>query len=71
MIRSKSWVPKASMGRPRAVVVTGASSGIGRASAMKLARSGFRVFGLQGKFDARPAEGGRKTRPAHHAAKGR
>ena len=53
MIRSKSWVPKASMGRPRAVVVTGASSGIGRASAMKLARSGFRVFaGVRKEEDA-------------------
>src|SRR5829696_4757435 len=45
MIWSKSRVPSAHIGRrPRAVVVTGASSGIGRASAMKLARSGFRVF---------------------------
>jgi NAD(P)-dependent dehydrogenase (short-subunit alcohol dehydrogenase family) len=53
MIWSKSWVPKASMGRPRAVVVTGASSGIGRASAMKLTRSGFRVFaGVRKEEDA-------------------
>ena len=53
MIRSKSLAPEASMGRPRAVVVTGASSGIGRASAMKLARSGFRVFaGVRKEEDA-------------------
>jgi hypothetical protein len=36
-----------------------------------LDRLRFRVFGLQGKFDAPRAEGGGKTRPAHHAAKGR
>src|SRR5215203_2705010 len=53
MIWSKSRSPKASIGRSRAVVVTGASSGIGRASAMKLARSGFRVFaGVRKEEDA-------------------
>ena len=54
MIWSKSGVPSAHIGRrPREVVVTGASSGIGRASAMKLARSGFRVFaGVRKEEDA-------------------
>src|SRR5215211_58691 len=54
MIWSKSRVPSAHIGRrPRAVVVTGASSGIGRASAMKLTRSGFRVFaGVRKEEDA-------------------
>ena len=33
------------MGDPRVVLVTGASSGIGRACAIRLARSGCRVFG--------------------------
>jgi hypothetical protein len=36
-----------------------------------LDRLRFRVFGLQGKCDARRTEGRGKTRPAHHAAKGR
>ena len=51
---SKPRVPPAPIGRrPRAVVVTGASSGIGRASAMKLARSGFYVFaGVRKEEDA-------------------
>ena len=31
----------------------------------------FRVFGLQGKFDVRRAEGGGKTQPVHHTPKGR
>src|SRR5215203_4730953 len=62
MIWSKSRSPKASLGRPRAVVVTGASSGIGRASAMKLARSGFRVFaGVRKEEDAEALE---ETAPA-------
>ena len=53
MIWSKSRAPRASIGRPRAVVVTGAPSGIGRASAMKLARSGFCVFaGVRKEEDA-------------------
>ncbi len=57
MIWSKSRSPKASLGRPRAVVVTGASSGIGRAAAMKLARSGFRVFaGVRKEEDAEALE---------------
>jgi NAD(P)-dependent dehydrogenase (short-subunit alcohol dehydrogenase family) len=55
MIWRKS--PSASIGRPGAVVVTGASSGIGRASAMKLARSGFRVFaGVRKEEDAEALE---------------
>jgi len=49
MIWRKPRSPKASTGHPRAVVVTGASSGIGRACAMKLTRSGFRVFAGVGK----------------------
>jgi NAD(P)-dependent dehydrogenase (short-subunit alcohol dehydrogenase family) len=62
MIWSKSRSPKASLGRPRAVVVTGASSGIGRAAAMKLARSGFRVFaGVRKEEDAEALE---ETAPA-------
>jgi NAD(P)-dependent dehydrogenase (short-subunit alcohol dehydrogenase family) len=36
-----------------------------------LDRLRFRIFGLQGKFDARRAEGGGKTQPVHHAARGR
>jgi NAD(P)-dependent dehydrogenase (short-subunit alcohol dehydrogenase family) len=58
MIWSKPRVPSAPIGRrPRAVVVTGASSGIGRASAMKLARSGFRVFaGVRKEEDAEALE---------------
>ena len=35
-----------------------------------LDRLRFRVFGLQGKFDARRGEGGVKTEPVEHAAKG-
>jgi NAD(P)-dependent dehydrogenase (short-subunit alcohol dehydrogenase family) len=35
-----------------------------------LDRLRFRVFGLQGKFVVRRAEGGGKTRPVHHAAEG-
>jgi NAD(P)-dependent dehydrogenase (short-subunit alcohol dehydrogenase family) len=62
MIWSKSRSPKASLGRPRAVVVTGASSGIGRASALMLARSGFRVFaGVRKEEDAEALE---ETAPA-------
>jgi NAD(P)-dependent dehydrogenase (short-subunit alcohol dehydrogenase family) len=62
MIWSKSRSPKASLGRPRAVVVTGASSGIGRAAAMKLARSGFCVFaGVRKEEDAEALE---ETAPA-------
>jgi NAD(P)-dependent dehydrogenase (short-subunit alcohol dehydrogenase family) len=57
MIWSKPRAPKGSTGRPRAVVVTGASSGIGRATAMKLARSGFRVFaGVRKEEDAEALE---------------
>ena len=58
MIWSKSRMPSAPIGRrPRAVVVTGASSGIGRASAMKLACSGFRVFaGVRKEEDAEVLE---------------
>ena len=57
MVWSKSRAPKASTGRPRAVVVTGASSGIGRASALMLARSGFRVFaGVRKEEDAEALE---------------
>src|SRR5919107_2962123 len=57
MIWSKSRSPKASIGRQRAVVVTGASSGIGRDAAMKLARSGFRVFaGVRKEEDAEALE---------------
>jgi NAD(P)-dependent dehydrogenase (short-subunit alcohol dehydrogenase family) len=53
MVWSKSRAPKASIGRPKAVVVTGAASGIGRASALMLARSGFRVFaGVRKEEDA-------------------
>jgi hypothetical protein len=36
-----------------------------------LDRLRFRVFGLQGKFDARRTEDGGKTQPVHHAPKGR
>src|SRR5215217_5853557 len=36
-----------------------------------LDRLRFPLFGLQGKFDVRRAEGGGKTQPVHHAAKGR
>ena len=58
MIWSKSRMPSAHIGRPRAVVVTGASSGIGRPSAMKLVRSGFRVFaGVRKEEDAEALEG--------------
>jgi NAD(P)-dependent dehydrogenase (short-subunit alcohol dehydrogenase family) len=35
-----------------------------------LDRLRFRVFGLQGKFGVRRAEGDGKTRPVHHAAEG-
>ena len=57
MVWSKSRAPKASIGRPRAVVVTGASSGIGRASALMLARSGFHVFaGVRKEEDAEALE---------------
>ena len=53
MIWSKPRPPKASTGRPKAVVVTGAASGIGRASALMLARSGFCVFaGVRKEEDA-------------------
>jgi NAD(P)-dependent dehydrogenase (short-subunit alcohol dehydrogenase family) len=44
MVWIRLRAPRASIERPRAVVVTGASSGLGRASALRLARSGFHVF---------------------------
>ncbi len=45
-------------GYPATVVVTGASSGIGRACALALARSGFHVFaGVRKEEDARALEG--------------
>ena len=55
---SKFQAPPAHIGRrPRAVVVTGASSGIGRASATKLAHAGFRVFaGVRKEEDAKALE---------------
>ena len=40
-------------------------------SKVLLDRLRFRVFGLQGKFDARRTEDGGKTQPVHHAPKGR
>ena len=53
MIWSKSQLPSAPIGRPRSVVVPGASSGIGHASALMLARLGFRVFaGVRNEEDA-------------------
>ena len=53
MIWSKSRLPSAPIGRPRSVVVTGASSGIGHASALMLARSEFRDFaGVRNEEDA-------------------
>jgi NAD(P)-dependent dehydrogenase (short-subunit alcohol dehydrogenase family) len=53
VIWSKSRLPSAPIGRPRSVVVTGASSGIGHASALMLARSGFRDFaGVRKEEDA-------------------
>lgn len=40
--------------RPQTVVITGTSSGIGRASALRMARAGFRVFaGVRAERDAR------------------
>ena len=35
----------------KSVIVTGASSGIGRAAAVRLAKSGYRVFGLARSYD--------------------
>ena len=35
----------------KAIVVTGASSGIGRATAIKLVQSGYQVFGLARRYD--------------------
>jgi NAD(P)-dependent dehydrogenase (short-subunit alcohol dehydrogenase family) len=49
-------VPNEPVGR-RAVVITGASSGIGRACALKLARAGFHVFaGIRNDEDAKALE---------------
>jgi NAD(P)-dependent dehydrogenase (short-subunit alcohol dehydrogenase family) len=57
MIWSKPLAPEPSTGRPGAVVVAGASSGIGRATAIRLARSGFRVFaGVRKEEDAEALE---------------
>jgi NAD(P)-dependent dehydrogenase (short-subunit alcohol dehydrogenase family) len=57
MIWSKLRSPRASIGHARAVVVTGASSGIGRVATMKLARSGFHVFaGVRKEEDAEALE---------------
>lgn len=35
----------------KSVIVTGASSGIGRAASISLAKSGYRVFGLARSYD--------------------
>jgi NADP-dependent 3-hydroxy acid dehydrogenase YdfG len=35
----------------KAIIVTGASSGIGRATAIKLVQSGYQVFGLARRYD--------------------
>lgn len=45
------------MAEPRVVLVTGASSGIGQATARLLAREGFRVFGTSRKPSAEKADG--------------
>jgi NAD(P)-dependent dehydrogenase (short-subunit alcohol dehydrogenase family) len=56
----------AARARARCVVITGASSGIGRASALLMARKGFEVFaGVRRKADARKLveEGGSQISP--------